>query len=58
LRTKGITSRPLDPVEDGTKAMLKYGNVVAPILLVLLYGFQRRQRNFRKRQRWLEGKYI
>ena len=58
LRTKGITSRPLDPVEDGTKNMLKYGNVVAPILLVLLYGFQRRQRNLRKRQRWLEGKYI
>ena len=58
LRTKGITSRPLDPVEDSTKNLLKYGNVAAPILLVLLYGFQRRQRNLRKRQRWLEGKYI
>jgi ABC-type uncharacterized transport system involved in gliding motility auxiliary subunit len=58
LRTKGITSRPLDPVEDSTKSLLKYGNVAAPILLVLLYGFQRRQRNLRKRQRWLEGKYI
>ena len=58
LRTKGITSRPLDPVEDGTKNLIKYGNVAAPIFLVLLYGFQRRQRNLRKRQRWLEGKYI
>jgi len=58
LRTKGITSRPLDPVEDSTKNLLKYANVAAPILLVLLYGFQRRQRNLRKRQRWLEGKYI
>jgi len=58
LRTKGITSRPLDPVEDGTKNVIKYGNVIAPILLVLLYGFQRRQKNLRKRQRWLEGKYI
>ncbi|GJM28964.1 MAG: hypothetical protein DHS20C17_15990 [Cyclobacteriaceae bacterium] len=58
LRTKGVTTRPLDPVEDSTKNLLKYGNVVAPILLVLLYGFQRRQRNLRKRQRWLEGKYI
>ncbi len=58
LRTKGITSRPLDPVEDGTKSIIKYANVAAPIVLVLLYGFQRRQNNLRKRQRWLEGKYI
>lgn len=58
LRTKGVTSRPLDPVEDGTKSILKYSNVAVPILLVLLYGFQRRQRNLRKRQRWLEGRYI
>ncbi|CAE7841067.1 unnamed protein product [Symbiodinium microadriaticum] len=27
LRTKGITNRPLSSVEDGTKNMLKYGNV-------------------------------
>jgi ABC-type uncharacterized transport system involved in gliding motility auxiliary subunit len=58
LRTKGVTTRPLDPVEDSTKNLIKYGNVVAPILLVLLYGFQRRQKNLKKRQRWLEGKYI
>ena len=58
LRTKGVTSRPLDPVEDGTKNLIKYANVALPILLVLLYGFQRRQSNLRKRQRWLEGKYI
>ncbi len=58
LRTKGVTTRPLDPVEDGTKSLLKYANVAAPILLVLLYGFQRRQKNLRKRQRWLEGKYV
>jgi len=58
LRTKGVISRPLDPVEDGTKNIIKYSNVVVPILLVLLFGFQRRQKNLRKRQRWLEGKYI
>lgn len=57
LRTKGVTTRPLEPVEDGTKNLIKYGNLIAPILLVLLYGFQRRQRNLRRRQRWLEGKY-
>jgi ABC-type uncharacterized transport system involved in gliding motility auxiliary subunit len=58
LRTKGVTSRPLDPIEDSTKNLVKYANVAIPILLVLLYGFQRRQKNLRKRQRWLEGKYI
>lgn len=57
LRTKGITSRPLETVEDGTKDMLKYGNVFAPILLILLYGFVRKQQYARKKQQWLEGKY-
>ncbi len=57
LRTKGITSRPLDQVEDGTKTILKYANVVSPILLILIYAFVRRQINNRKRQRWMQGNY-
>ncbi len=57
LRTKGITSRPLDTVEDSTKAILKYGNVFAPILLLLIYAFIRKQRNNRKRQKWMQGNY-
>ncbi|MFY0607063.1 MAG: Gldg family protein [Cyclobacteriaceae bacterium] len=57
LRTKGITSRPLDTVEDSTKSMLKYGNVFAPILLLLVYAFIRKQRNNRKRQKWMQGNY-
>ncbi|MEQ8239781.1 MAG: Gldg family protein [Cyclobacteriaceae bacterium] len=57
LRTKGITSRPLDQVEESTKNLLKYGNVLAPILLILIYAFVRKQRNVRKRQRWMQGNY-
>ena len=57
LRTKGITSRPLDTVEDSTKSMLKYGNVFAPIFLLLIYAFIRKQRNNRKRQKWMQGNY-
>jgi len=57
LRTKGITSRPLDGVEDGTKEVLKYGNVFAPILLLLVYAFVRRLRNQRRRQKWMQGDF-
>jgi gliding-associated putative ABC transporter substrate-binding component GldG len=54
LRTKGVTNRPLELVEDGTKVLIKYLNVFAPILLVLGYGFYRYQRNQIRRQRWME----
>ena len=57
LRTKGITSRPIDSVEDTTKNLIKYGNVFAPILLLLIYAFVRRMRNQRKRQQWMQGNY-
>ncbi|MFY0628163.1 MAG: Gldg family protein [Reichenbachiella sp.] len=57
LRTKGITARPLDTVEDGTREMLKWGNVFIPILLVFIYGFIRRQIYLKKKQGWMEGKY-
>lgn len=54
LRTKGITNRPLDHIEDGTKAMLKYLNVLLPILLVIGYGVLRYQRRKAQRRRWAE----
>lgn len=57
LRTKGITARQLDKVEDGTKNLLKYGNVFAPIVLLLLYAFIRKQLRNRRKQRWREGNY-
>lgn len=57
LRTKGITNRPLETIEDGSREMLKYGNVVIPIVLVLIYAFVRKQRYMRKKQRWMEGNF-
>lgn len=57
LRTKGITSRPLDAVEDGTRNLLKYGNVFAPILILLIYAAVRRLRNQQRKQRWMQGNF-
>src|SRR5690606_41236113 len=56
LRTRGITSRPIAEVDDGTRNLYKYGNVLAPILLILGVAFVRRQRARRKRQERMEGK--
>jgi gliding-associated putative ABC transporter substrate-binding component GldG len=45
LRTKAVQSRPIDQLEEGTQTMLKYLNFLLPILLVIIYGFVRSQRN-------------
>ena len=57
LRTKGVSSRPLESVEDATREMLKYGNVLGPIFLILIYAIVRRQRYNMKKNRWREGTY-
>ncbi len=44
LRTKGVTSRPLDQIEEGKKAFLKWLNFLLPIFLILIYGIIRMQR--------------
>ncbi len=49
LRTKTVTSRPLDTLEDDTKTLLKYLNFLAPILLAIGYGVVRAQSRKRKR---------
>ncbi len=49
LRTKEVKSRPLDQLEDGKKAFLKYLNFLLPILLIVGYGFFRWQ--YRRNQR-------
>lgn len=57
LRTKSITARFLDPVEDDTRLIIKWTNVLAPVILVLVIGFIRRQQYLRKKQKWLQGEY-
>ena len=47
---------PIDPLEDGTKTLLKYLNFLLPIILVVLYGLVRAQRRRRIRaDRMLQG---
>lgn len=58
LRTKGITNRPLDQVDDGKKAFLKYLNFLLPVLLILLYGILRHQRNRIRRIKRMQIGYV
>lgn len=57
LRTKGVSSRPIKELEDGTKSFLKWFNFLAPIILVLLYGIIRMQINRNKRIQRMEVSY-
>jgi gliding-associated putative ABC transporter substrate-binding component GldG len=57
LRTKGITSRPLEQIDDTKRNLYKYGNVALPILLMIGIALYRRQRFARKRQAWIQGNY-
>jgi len=55
LRTQQITSRPLKQIAPTTKTILKYLNVLLPILFVIGYGLVRYRRNQTRRQRWKEA---
>ncbi|HLZ16014.1 MAG TPA: hypothetical protein VKQ08_03205, partial [Cyclobacteriaceae bacterium] len=57
LRTKGATTRPIKQLEDSTKALLKYGNFLLPVLLAMGYGVFRSQRNKMKRYQWMSENY-
>ncbi|MFA9391854.1 MAG: GldG family protein [Prolixibacteraceae bacterium] len=58
LRTKGITSRPLDQIEDGRKTFLKYLNFLLPILLIILYGIIRGQRTRNIRFKRMQDNFV
>ncbi len=45
LRTRGVTSRMLDQIDDGKKNFLKWLNMILPVLLIVIYGLFRMQRN-------------
>ncbi len=45
LRTRGITSRMLNQIEDGRKSFLKWFNFLLPLLLIIIYGLSRAQKN-------------
>ncbi len=45
LRTRGITSRMLKQLDDGKKLFIKWLNVLLPVILIIVYGIFRAQRN-------------
>lgn len=44
IRSKDVTEPPLEQISDGMKKFLKYGNLVAPPLVIVLYGLMRWRR--------------
>lgn len=57
LRTKGVTSRPIDELEEATKTILKYVNFLLPLVLVMIYGLVRMQQNRMKRLKRMSENY-
>lgn len=58
LRTKGVTSRPLDIIEDGPKAFYKYLNFLLPIFIIVAYGFVRAQIKRSQKMKRMEEDYV
>ena len=58
LRTKEVTSRPLDQVSDGKKAFLRWLNFMLPIILIIAYGLIRYQSRRRIRNKRMEEGYV
>ena len=58
LRTKAITARPLKDVEEGRALFLKWLNFLLPIVLIILYGIFRNQRNRSIRVKRMEEGYV
>lgn len=62
LRTKGVASRPIDEAyigeeAEGKRNFLKYLNFGLPIILILIYGFLRSQRQRNQRIKRMQEKY-
>lgn len=55
LRTQRVTSRPLMQLAPTTQTILKYLNVLLPLLLVIGYGMVRYRRNQAQRRQWKES---
>jgi len=58
LRTKTITSRPIEQMSDARKTMLKWLNFFLPILLVIIYGLIRMQYRRNQRIKRMEEGYV
>jgi len=58
LRTKAITARPLKDVDEGKALFLKWLNFLLPIIIIILYGIVRNQRNRSLRVKRMEEGYV
>lgn len=58
LRTKGITSRPLDQISDSKTILLKWTNFLLPIILVIVYGIVRLQMRSNQRMKRMNEGYV
>ena len=58
LRTRGATVRPIDDIEDSKRTFLKYLNFFLPVVLALLYGIFRFQRNHIIKLKRMEAGYV
>lgn len=57
LRTKGVATRPIDELEDGTRSSLKWLNFLLPILIVIIVGVVRMQRQRSLRMKRMQESY-
>lgn len=51
IRSKNLDTPPLKPVSDGMKPLIKYGNLVLPPLVVVVYGVVRWRRRLARKKR-------
>jgi ABC-type uncharacterized transport system involved in gliding motility auxiliary subunit len=58
LRTKEVTSRPIDQMDDSKKTLLKYLNFLIPIFLIMGLGIARYQSRRNLRIRRMNENYI
>ena len=57
LRTKGVVYRPIEDLDEGKRAFIKYFNFLLPLALVAVVGIWRTQRSRRIRMRRMQEKY-
>ncbi len=57
LRTRGIVARPLDPLDDQTKTVLKFVNFLLPIIFVFVYGIIRSSQRRTLRRKRMEADF-
>ncbi len=60
IRAKSVAPRTLDPVSDTLRPWIKYGTMIGPVLLVILFGMMRSRRRKNRKivsLRAAEGRY-